>query len=179
MIKFKNLIENLKTDKKMIVMLILGAVGIVLILLSEFTSAKPKEKTAENENNSFYEYESEIETRLSSIITQINGVGRVNVMVTLKSGEENNYAYNETYQNKNGEQSNDRKEESEYVVIDGERGDECVLLRTDFPQVQGVVVVCDGGDNNTVKNDVTNAVSALLDINTNNISVLKMKNSEE
>lgn len=179
MIKFENFIEKLKADKKMIAMLILGAAGVVLILLSEFTSAKPKEKTAESDNSSFYEYESEIETRLSSIITQINGVGRVNVMVTLKSGEENKYAYNETYQTKNGEQSDERKGESEYVVIDGERGDECVLLRTDFPQVQGVVVVCDGGDNNTVKNDVTNAVSALLDINTNNISVLKMKNSEE
>ena len=52
------------------------------------------------------------------------------------------------------------------------------MLRTESPKIQGVVVVCDGGDNSKVKNDVTNAVSALLGINVNHISVLKMKNSE-
>lgn len=179
MMKIQNFIEKLKADKKMLAMLILGVLGVILILLSELTAEKPKERTAENKNNSFYEYETEIENRLNSIITQINGVGRVKVMVTLKSGEENKYAYDESYQTKSGEQSSDRKGESKYVVIDGERGDECVLLKTEYPQVQGVIVVCDGGDSNTVKNDITNAVSALLDINTNNISVLKMKNSEE
>ena len=177
--KISEILEKIKTDRKMLLMLILGAVGVLLILISEFSGSEPKENTEPTQTAPFYNYEADIETRLNEIISQINGVGRAKVMVMLKSGEKNQYAYNESYQSKSGNNSEDRKSENEYVVIDGERGDECVLLTTEFPQIQGVIVVCDGGGNNVVKNDVTNAVAALLDISTNSISVLEMKNSEE
>lgn len=163
----------------MTVMLILGIIGVVLIIISEFVTEKPKSQEKEQVQSSFFDYESDIENRLGDIISQINGAGRVKVMVTLKSGEEKKYAYNETFQAKNDENSSDSKTENEYVVIDGEKGDECVLLKTEFPEIQGVIVVCDGGDNSVIKNEITNAVSALLNISTNNISVIKMKISEE
>ena len=163
----------------MTVMLILGIIGVVLIIISEFVTEKPKSQEKEQVQSSFFDYESDIENRLSDIISQINGAGRVKVMVTLKSGEEKKYAYNEMFQAKNDENSSDSKTENEYVVIDGEKGDECVLLKTEFPEIQGVIVVCDGGDNSVIKNEITNAVSALLNISTNNISVIKMKISEE
>lgn len=163
----------------MTVMLILGVIGVVLIIISEFVTEKPKSQEKEQVQSSFFDYESDIENRLCDIISQINGAGRVKVMVTLKSGEEKKYAYNEMFQAKNDENSSDSKTENEYVVIDGEKGDECVLLKTEFPEIQGVIVVCDGGDNSVIKNEITNAVSALLNISTNNISVIKMKISEE
>lgn len=163
----------------MTVMLILGIIGVVLIIISEFVTEKPKSQEKEQVQSSFFDYESDIENRLCDIISQINGAGRVKVMVTLKSGEEKKYAYNEMFQAKNDENSSDSKTENEYVVIDGEKGDECVLLKTEFPEIQGVIVVCDGGDNSVIKNEITNAVSALLNISTNNISVIKMKISEE
>lgn len=163
----------------MTVMLILGIISVVLIIISEFVTEKPKSQEKEQVQSSFFDYESDIENRLCDIISQINGAGRVKVMVTLKSGEEKKYAYNEMFQAKNDENSSDSKTENEYVVIDGEKGDECVLLKTEFPEIQGVIVVCDGGDNSVIKNEITNAVSALLNISTNNISVIKMKISEE
>ena len=163
----------------MTVMLILGIIGVVLIIISEFVTEKPESQEKEQVQSSFFDYESDIENRLGDIISQINGAGRVKVMVTLKSGEEKKYAYNEMFQAKNDENSSDSKTENEYVVIDGEKGDECVLLKTEFPEIQGVIVVCDGGDNSVIKNEITNAVSGLLNISTNNISVIKMKISEE
>lgn len=174
----KELTERFKTDKKMIFMLVVGALGILLIVISEFDN---ETKVVENEEEkiSFYEYEIQVENRLEDIISQIDNVGRVKVMVTLKSTEENRYAFNETDYIKTDDGLTDSKSENEYVIIKGEKGDECILLKTDFPEVRGVIVVCDGGDNSSVKNDVTNAVGGLLNINSNNISVLKMKNSEE
>ncbi len=171
----RSVIEKLKADRKMLLMLVLGAVGAALILVSCLMEKKPAEDTRQTDATPFYDYENSLETRLNEIISQINGVGRVKVMVTLKTAEENKYAYNESYQSKSGDNSDDKKSESEYVIIDGEKGDECVLLSTEFPQIQGVIVVCDGGGSNVVKNDITNAVSALLDISTNSISVLEMK----
>ncbi len=175
----KAFLEKIRTDRKMLIMLALGAVGVLLIAVSEFSADKTEENAADPQTTPFYNYEDDIEKKLDEIISQINGVGRVKVMVTLKSGEENKYAYNESYQSKNGENSEDRQSENEYVVIDGERGDECVLLSTEFPRIQGVMVVCDGGGSSAVKNDITNAVSSLLDISANSISVLEMKKSEE
>ena len=141
--KINDLIEKIKTDRKMLLMLILGVLGVLLILISEFSGSKPKENTETTQTTPFYDYETDIETRLNEIISQINGVGRAKVMVTLKSAEKNQYAYNESYQSKSGSNSEDRKSENEYVVIDGGKGDECVLLTTEFPQIQCVIVVFD------------------------------------
>ena len=99
-------------------------------------------------------------------------------MITLKSSEENKYAVNSSSENQISDGKSNSKSSNDYVVIDSSSVDSCVVLRTESPKIQGVVVVCDGGDNSKVKNDVTNAVSALLGINVNHISVLKMKNSE-
>ena len=53
-----------------------------------------------------------------------------------------------------------------------------VVLKTTEPEVRGVIVVCDGGDNAAVKNGITSAVRAALSVDSNKITVLKMKNSE-
>lgn len=53
-----------------------------------------------------------------------------------------------------------------------------MVLKTTEPEVRGVIVVCDGGDNAAVKNGITSAVRAALSVDSNKITVLKMKNSE-
>ena len=53
-----------------------------------------------------------------------------------------------------------------------------VVLKTTEPEVRGVIVVCDVGDNAAVKNGITSAVRAALSVDSNKITVLKMKNSE-
>lgn len=177
--KKEKIVELIKTDKKIAVMLLIGIVGILLIIISEFIPNKDKTEIKKEDNEIVYDYIQENEKKLKNIISKIDGAGKVEIMITLKSGEENKYAVNISSQNKNDEKLNENKTENEYVVIDGANGDECILLKTEFPQVQGVVVVCEGGDNSRIKNDITNAVSALLNISTNNISVLKMKTTED
>ena len=62
---------------------------------------------------------------------------------------------------------------------DGDSGDTGILLKTNAPKIKGVIIVCDGGENPTVANQITNAVSAALGVGANRVSVLKMKSAEE
>ena len=48
-----------------------------------------------------------------------------------------------------------------------------MLISVKAPQVRGVIVVCDGGDNIAVKEKVINAVSGVFGISTTRISVIK------
>ena len=50
-----------------------------------------------------------------------------------------------------------------------------VLLKEEYPSVRGVVVVCEGGDDKKVKNDILEAVSALTGAPFHNIKIFKME----
>lgn len=167
--------ELIKKEKKLAFIIIAGAVGITLILLSELLPEESESTQTRLSEETSSSYESETEERLTQIISKIDGVGEVSVMVTFSSDGVYEYATNGTSDEKTQEDSSEKKQENEYVVISGVNGDECVLVRSENPEVLGVVVVCTGGDNQTVKNNVTSAVSSLLGVGAKNITVVKMK----
>ena len=80
---------------------------------------------------------------------------------------------------KNDGDTEQKSFDSKYVLVDSDTGDTGILLKTNAPKVKGVIIVCDGGGNPSVVNQITNAVSAALGIGANRISVLKMKPAEE
>ena len=73
------------------------------------------------------------------------------------------------------DKTSEKSYEKKFVLTDDDGG---VVLKTTEPEVRGVIVVCDGGDNAAVKNGITSAVRAALSVDSNKITVLKMKNSE-
>lgn len=175
--KIKNFIKN---EKKLFLIVVLGVAGVLMIALSEVLPNKNQEKVKEEATTfSYANYEKETEQRLSDIISEIDGAGRVKVMLTLKSSEKYEFAKNSQTDEKSSEENSQKNKNDEYVILNGTNGDECVTIKSEYPSVQGVVVVCDGGDSQVVKSNITQAVSSAVGISTNNITVLKMKLSEE
>lgn len=175
--KIKNFIRN---EKKLFLIVVLGVTGVLMIALSEVLPNKNQEKVKEEATTfSYANYEKETEQRLSDIISEIDGAGRVKVMLTLKSSEKYEFAKNSQTDEKSSEENSQKNKNDEYVILNGTNGDECVTIKSEYPSVQGVVVVCDGGDSQAVKSNITQAVSSAVGISTNNITVLKMKLSEE
>lgn len=173
--KIEKIKDLIKKDKKIAFMLLLAIVGVVLLICSEFMG---KEKTEQIVNNTVdtREYAENIEKKLVEIISDIDGAGSVNVMVTVETGEENVYAK----QVKSEEQSNNEKSvaqyEYEYIVVkSGTSSENGMLLKVIEPNIRGVAIVCDGGDNASVRENIINTVSAVLNIKTNKISVCKKK----
>lgn len=169
-----------KKDKRIVILVVLGVIAIALIVLSELLPAKVDTKQEqETVTTNTQTVEVDTEKRLSDIISQIDGAGKVKVMVTLDTSQEYEYAKNSTDDIKKDGENTDSKYEREYVLVDTSNGEECVLVKSTEPKIRGVIVVCDGGDIQSVKNNITNAVASALGVSTNNITVLKMKISEE
>ncbi len=168
--------EILKKDKKILLLLILAVIGILLLLFSElfdFEGKKePQEAPATTE-----EYAELIESKLTELVSSIEGAGETVVMVTVETGEENVFAKEVKSDEETNENRASSNYEYEYVVIkSGSSAENGMLLKVIEPEIRGVAIVCDGGENAKVRENIINTVSAVLDIKTNKISVCK-KNS--
>lgn len=178
--KLQKLKTLFQSEKRVRLLAILGAVGVLLICLSEFVSL-PSEKSdsTEKSETSQTDFCESTEAKLEKIIGQMQGVGRVQVMLTLESSDEKIYAADEKTDTKSSGDTEQKSTDEKYVLIEGKTGDDGILLKTNAPKVKGVIVVCDGGDDPTVAKQITTAVSAALGIGSNRISVIKMKQTEE
>lgn len=137
-----------------------GSAAMLLILLSELWPEKAETPVTGTYSAAALEYQLELEQRLEKLISQIDGVGKCTVMVTLESGEETVYATDTL--------SGTSQSQATHVLLD----DGTALERTVYlPQVCGAAVICDGGGDIRVAARITELVSALLDIPSNRVCV--------
>lgn len=178
--KFLRIKELFKAEKRVRILAVFGVLGILLLGLSEiFPKYQTEKKSEETKAQTETDFCTETEQKLSALIAQMEGAGRVQVMLTIESSDEKIYAADEKTNAKNDGNTEQKSYDSKYVLVDGDSGDTGILLKTNAPKVKGIIIVCDGGDNPSVENQITNAVSAALGIGANRISVLKMKPAEE
>ena len=167
-----------KMSKKLIVILALFFVGLAALLVSEL-SAKEPVQSEQTETSTVQlcgdEYARSLEERLVSIISAIDGAGKVQVMVTLESGSEEVYLYNSDYGGKEENGKNSYEQKKEYIIVGDSEEEKGIVVRTVEPKIRGVAVVCEGAGNETVKNRIVQTVTALLDISSANVSVVGMK----
>lgn len=167
--------------------LILGvcAAIILIIVIPLFDGEKGKvTPTKENEGISTQQYNTQLTEQLEFIITQMDGVGKVEILLAMENGVENIYVDEEKI-NQTGEAAGItlkensmtalQRERQVLVIRDNDGGENPVLVKQLEPKVSGVLVVCDGGDRESVKYQVTNAIKALLDVPSNRIHVMKRK----
>lgn len=160
--------ERFKKDKKTVLIVSVALMGFILIFLSELIPDNKNTEQNKYEQNLFVGSSSK--SNLEEIISKVQGVGKVSVMVTYEGSEENIYAINESEQ----VNENDVKTNEEYLVIDKGSVEEGLLLKKIYPRVAGVAVVCEGGGNPAVKNEITNMLKALYSISSTNINISEM-----
>lgn len=167
--------EKLKGKNRTTILVVLGIVGMVFILLSNLF--KPDEKkpasTIKNMSVNTNEYQKEIEEQLVNILQEINGVGKVKVMVTIEGSTEYVYAEEYNTKNDNTEDKTSQSYQNKYVIVDNGNTKEALVKKILKPKVSGVIVVCEGGNSPIISEKIYQAVSAVLDIPTNKICVAK------
>ena len=99
-------------------------------------------------------------------------------MITVSETTEYIYAENDKENRKNSDSANDLSNQSDYVIINADDNDTGLLLKTIEPKIRGVAIVCDGGNNEFVQQQIYSAVSAVLNISTSKISISKLSASE-
>lgn len=175
---------NLKSEKGVRILVICGIIGMALIFLSGFLGGGKTEKPPIKAEESGEQYELDLENRMSGIIQSIAGSGRVQVLITVRGGARNVYVNEQKTETVVEEENSDgnvtkKKQtdqfENEYVRVKDADGGESALMTTQMqPEIQGVVVVCDGGEDTVVKQRITEAVTTVLDISSKYVCVTKM-----
>ena len=165
-------------EKKHLAVILLFVSGIILLVVSELSGAdaksvKPEQTTAISVTAN--EYVTELEERITSIISSIDGAGTTQVMITLENSGEDVYLHNYDYgEDVDGAGAGNREMKDEYVIIDSGDGENGIVVRKTEPKIRGVAVVCEGGGNESVRAQVIATVTALLDISSARVSVVKM-----
>ncbi|MDR0946436.1 MAG: hypothetical protein LBM87_01630 [Ruminococcus sp.] len=161
----EKLTELFRNPKFVHISLIVGVLLIILIAFSECMSSAPRRETV-TVSEQFTEtdlYAQSIEEKLIEILSHIEGVGKVEVLVTAGTTEEYVYAK----EGKTGSNSST----DEIVVIDSGNGKQALTEKIIKPSITGVVIVCEGGDDSRVCERVYNAVRAALGIGASKIYV--------
>lgn len=166
---FSALKEKIPKNKRVIIIVAVCIAAMAAIMLSEFCEPKTEPKFQSED------IEAQTKNQLVKILENINGAGRVEVMLTFESSQEKIYAY-DTDENIDSEKEKgeERKTKSEHIIIKNENGEDGLKVKDIYPQIRGVAVVCDGGDDPIIKGQIISMISALFNINSTKISVAKM-----
>lgn len=110
--------------------------------------------------------------QLSSILSRVQGVGKVEVLLMVKVGQTTIYQTDEDIiTSETG--STVRKET--VLVTGSDRTQQPLITSTLSPEYWGAVIVCQGADNVQVRLAVVEAVSKATGLGADKITVLKMK----
>ena len=132
-------------------------------------------------------YTSYLEGRLSRTLSRIEGAGDVKVMITLKSSAEkvldkDTESDQETVTEEDSQggtrQSSKASKKENTVYASGSdssiQGSGSPYVSKELsPEIEGVVVIADGGGNAVVKENISSAVQALFDIEPHKIRIMK------
>ena len=115
-------------------------------------------------------------------MTQISGVGKVTVNITLESSSEYQFAVNqqvdktlvtERAQDGSTRTTDEIREDAQVVMKNMAQGkDEPVIVKEIRPQVVGVMIVAEGANNPLTKEEISKAVQTLLNIPAHRVTVL-------
>ena len=129
------------------------------------------------------EYIEELENKLEQTIEGMEGAGEVLVMITLKDSGEKILDKNQPYESsseivkedgKESEQSS-MKSAQETVLIEEDGNTIPIVIQERYPDIEGVVIVCEGGDNTELSLRIKEAIQALFSIDAHKIVVCKLQ----
>lgn len=181
---------------KLIMMFVAGVLLILLTFPGMFEGEKEQEgKKISTEspisqigtNTTSYDsntYIAELESRLESILRKVAGIGKVEVMITLKSSKQQIPLKDKPYARENSEEddgeggsrniSSIQQEESTVLVTNEDGKAQPYILQEVEPEIEGIVVIAEGGDNVLIIKDIMEAAEVLFGVQKHKVKVMKM-----
>ncbi|MGU8470728.1 stage III sporulation protein AG [Clostridium perfringens] len=162
--------------------------GVNNITKNEKTNLEKVSKEDMNSNSQkdseVLSYQEKQEKDLERILGKINGVGLVDVVINFQSSEVKVPAVDNSSQKSTTEETdseggtrvNSQETDGDKIVMsNSSNGSEPVILKTEKPEVLGVMVVAEGAEDSKIKYEITKAISSLYNISVDKVNVLAMK----
>ncbi len=190
--------DKLLRKENMIVFVLLGVLLLVIAIpLDSGTDKKEVSKDAEKEDtmdsksneevftDESMEYCLALETRIEELLSAMEGVGKVQAMVTVSTSKEMIVEKDEpisrstvTETDGSGGSRSTNESNYEYETIfetDSEGNKTPYVIKQIEPQIQGITVVAQGGGNAVIQKNISDVLEALFHIEAHKIKVVKMK----
>ena len=153
-------------------------------------SENKKEDTAQEKTEQKYEkkdYAEYLEHKLEQVLGQMEGVGKVSVMVTVADQGEDiiekdktEHTSTVTNTDSGSMEMTTEKESGEETVYEESGGEKAPYVSKEIlPEIEGVLVVAEGGDSPRIVSDISDAVKALFQVEAHRIKVVKMSSKED
>ncbi|HPT75809.1 MAG TPA: hypothetical protein PLC16_03610 [Defluviitaleaceae bacterium] len=169
-------------------------IGVLLIILGDTAFNNLPRKLEEKRDNLVSNegnlkemnktYEDVIEERLKEIFSKMEGVGKVEVMVTISYGKEiflaedvnSNYSriIEEDSQGGKREITSEDIQSKTVMQNTGSGSTQPVILKEKYPEIKGVLILAEGGEDPRVKQQLTAAAETLLGVPAHKVQVFKM-----
>lgn len=154
--------------KKYRYVLLVLVIGLVLMLLPEGEN----QTEARDLSTSADTGEISMEQRLEEILSQIEGAGKVRVLLTERTGTRYSYQTDEDLTDTADSVTSRR---DTVIITDSDRSQQGLLCQVDPPEYRGAVVICQGAERASIRLAIVQAVSNVTGLGADRISVLKMK----
>lgn len=195
--KWKEFLEKAK-EKKMLPkknqLLILFLVGILLVVIVLPTpdkksgglggeSGTAEESDGTSELSTDEEYGQYMEKRVARVLEYVRGVGKAEVMITLKSTgqkivekDQQSSSQITAEEDSTGGSRNveDKSNDKTSIYNQNSDGSQSPYVSKELtPEIEGVIVIADGGDNAVVVQNITEAIQALFSVEAHKIKIMK------
>ncbi len=157
------MIEKIIKHKNLFLPVIAVILAVVLFstsTLSNQTVSPPTNKyTTEYSSDELKTYTEQMEERIRLFLSEIKGISKVSVILTVESSSETVYAT--------------QGSNADYVLIKDSKGNENAIPLTEISaKIRGIAVVCDYGGDEHLKMTVIDLLSALFDVGANRVTIL-------
>lgn len=163
----KNIIREALLGKKMLLPVLVALLGVVLLLLGGL-GAFEEEKDASRETDlgtapNAQVFAEQTEERIEALCGSVAGAGEVRAVVTLSGGYRARYATDL--------RGTDDSYQSQLVLTGSGSSEAAILVGYDNPEIEGIGIVCTGGDDPTVRAAILRLVSAAFGVGVHKIYV--------
>lgn len=157
---------KLKENKK--ALYAIACTLIVFLILFVFSGGVfSKNDRNSQKTDSVSIYVADLEEKLTRILKDVEGVGKVSVAVKVESGSETVLAVKTTVT----ETSNGTETVETPILVNGKT----VVLKELYPKISGVLIVAEGAGNFSVLRKIQQAAVSFLGVELNKIEILTMK----
>lgn len=170
--KIKKITQNPK------LLVVIGLCGIALIFISSLFGGEGKSEKSDIKEQTYTaeEYRVTLEKDIKNIVTGITGDKKATVVVTLESGIRYSYASADETDTTSAtgsttDQSSESKKQSYITVKTADGGEQALIVTEIMPEVRGVAIICDGGNNEIIAEKIKNAVTAALNITSKRVYI--------
>ena len=172
--------NNKKKTENLVFLLIILIITVVAINMIWKEEKKPDTTNVDTKKLALdtekEEYQQDyLEVKLENILSNINGVGNVNVLITYNKTEEIVPVYNKTNKKdaEGGTRTIEESDMSKEVIY---QNDEIIVQKTISPKIEGAIITASGANNSEVKTNIIQAVEAATGLATHKIQVFEKKN---